>query len=129
MPEHHGRNQQFFLCKNGVFNINRRSGNARPIQFQTGELLIRLISLEQELLLLGSQRVYRYDEGEETFHPLPQNLKTKLMTESELIIPVSQNEYWILNDHGMGRSRIVHTTSLEDPGAVQASFPACLHLC
>ena len=122
------RNQQFFLCKNGVFTINRRAGNAQPILFQTGELLIRMIKLENELLLVGSQKVYRYDEAEETFHPLAQSGKTKLMTESELIIPVSQDEYWILKDHGTDRSRVVHATNLDEPGAEQASIPVLQNL-
>jgi len=117
------RNQQFFLCKNGVFNINRRAGNAQPILFQTGELLIRMFNLENELLLVGSQQVYRYDEAENTFHPIPQNRLTKLMIESELIIPGLQNEYWILKDHGTDGSRVVHTLDLDETGTQRAFFP------
>jgi class 3 adenylate cyclase len=122
------RNQLFFLCKNGVFSINHRAMNAQPIQFQTGELLFRMIELDRELLLIGSHQVYRYDEAEETFHPMPQNRKTKLLSESRLIIPAAKDEYWILKDHGNDRSRVVHTTNLEEPDADQATYPVLQNL-
>jgi class 3 adenylate cyclase len=117
------RNQQFFLCKNGVFKINRRAGNAQPILFQTGELLFRMFKLENELLLVGSQQVYRYDEAENSFHPLTQYRLTELMTGSELIIPGSQKEYWVLKDHGTDGSRFVHANNLDESETEQVSFP------
>jgi adenylate cyclase len=117
------RNQVFFLCKNGVFRINRRAARAQPIQFQSGEVLFRMVMLERELLLVGSQQVYRYDEAEEIFHPLPASQKTKFLSESGLIIPVSQDDYWILKDQGSDRSKVVHTTSLDEPDAEHASLP------
>ena len=122
------RNRQLFLCKNGVFQLTRRAGSAQPLQFQTGELLVRLINLENELLLVGSKQVYRYDEAEETFHPLPQNGLGSLLIESELIIPLGQDKYWLLKYHGVDRSRVVYTRRLKGPEDEQFSFPVLQNL-
>jgi len=122
------RNRQFFLCKNRVFHITRRAGSAQPIQFQTGEILIRLINLGNDLLLVGNRQIYRYDEAEETFHPLAQNGLSSLMIESELIIPAGQDEFWLLNDHGPDQSRIVHASKLDEPEEAQTAFPILQNL-
>jgi len=121
-------NQQFFLCKNGVFKVMRRGRSAQPVQFQSGEILNRMIVLDNELLVVGSQRIYRYDEGEETFHPMPNMQKTKWIKEAEVILPVSPDDYWILKDHEMDRIRLVHTRGLNVADMDQVSFPVLQNL-
>jgi class 3 adenylate cyclase len=121
-------NQQFFLCKNGVFKVNRRGRSAQPVQFQSGEILNRMMVLDNELLVIGSQQIYRYDEGEETFHPLPNVQKTKWIKEAEVILPVSRDDCWILKNHDMDHSRLVHTTGLDAADQDQACFPVLQNL-
>jgi adenylate cyclase len=120
--------QLFFLCKNGVFTIGTRGRNPFAIHFETGEILRRIIVLDQELFLIGSQKVYRYDEAEETFQPLPHGRRSRWMSESESILQVSPEEYWILKDHGADGSRIVQILSLDDEGHQQACFPILQNL-
>ena len=122
------RNEQYFLCKNGVFKLNRRTGNTQAIHFQSGELLNRLISLEDELLLVGNEQVYRYDEAEMVFHPLPQSPFMSMLTRSEQMIPVTQEEYWILKKPEMKGSRVIHISHREEPEADQATFPVLQNL-
>jgi len=117
------RNEQFFLCKNGVFKLNRRTGNTQAIHFQTRELLNRLINLEDELLLVGNEQVYRYDEAEVVFHPLPHSPLMSMLTGSEQTISVNQEEYWILKKPEKKGPRVIHISHLEEPEADQATFP------
>jgi adenylate cyclase len=121
-------NEIFFLCNNGVYILNSKADRITPVSFHSEELLYRLLQFEQDLLLVSSNKVYRYDWNEDTFHPLPVNHKTELLARSEKILPGSNNYYWILQNSGDIQSRILYTNNLDDPNATYAAFPVLKNL-
>jgi len=60
----------FFLCKNRVYRLSRNMESAIPLMFHPDVLLEKFTSTERELLLIGINKVYRYEEDENTFLPM-----------------------------------------------------------
>jgi adenylate cyclase len=121
-------NHVFFLCNNDVFMINNRADRIDPVSFHTEELLYKLMTVEHDLLLVGSQQVYRYDENAETFQPLPANHRSKLLSESDMIIPGSNGYFWILQNHSDYVSRVLVSHNLDEPGETYAAIPVLQNL-
>lgn len=64
------KNELFFLCDDDVYRINKRIESASAIQHHTDEILLKLVQVNQELLLMGSEQVFRFDDNEESFQVL-----------------------------------------------------------
>jgi len=117
------QNSAYFLCNNRVFEINNKGEKITPLSFHADELLYKLLQVENDLLLVSSKRVYRYDTSEETFQPLPANHRSKLLTESDLILPATGGNFWILQNNGNYFSRVLYTGELNEPAVNFATFP------
>ena len=117
------RNNSYFLCNNSVFRINGNAERIIPVSFYAKELLYKLIEVGEDLILLGSEQVYRYDRNEETFQPLPTNHRSNLLSESEMILPASGGNYWILQNSDDYLSRVLYTDDLNKPEMGFTSFP------
>ena len=122
------KNNIFFLSNNRVFRSNNKADRINPIPFHSDELLYKLIQLEQDLLLVSNQQVYRYDVNEEIFQPLPANHRSSLLSESDMILPAYGGKYWILQNSGHYLSRILYTNTLDEPAATFSAFPVMPYL-
>ena len=122
------KNITYFLCNNSVFRINSRADRIIPVSFHADELLYKLMQVEEDLLLVSSQQVYRYDRNEETFQPLPANHRSKLFAESDMILPATDGNFWILQNSGDYLSRVLYTDDLEKPANTFATFPVMQNL-
>jgi len=116
-------NNTFFLCNNGVFRINSRAEKIIPVPFHSDEHLVKLLQVKQRLYLIGSQQVYRFDQNEGIFHPLPEGHRTELFSKSDLILPAGNDIFWILQKGKDGRSRVLHINELDESIATNAGFP------
>ena len=121
-------NSTFFLCDKGVFSINKRADKIRSVPFHSDELLYKLLKVEQDLLLLSSERVYRYDKNEEIFQPLTEGHRSKLLSRSDMILPAGRGNFWILQNSGAYLSRILYTSKLDEPKATHTAFPVLPYL-
>lgn len=121
-------NETFFLCNNGVYILNSRADRVSPVSFYSEDLLYRLLQVDQDLLLVSSSKVYRYDRNEDTFQPMPVNHRTELLARSEKIIPGSDGYSWILQNGGNFPSRVMYTDNLDEPTASYAAFPVLQNL-
>jgi len=121
-------NSTFFLCNDGVFSINKRADRIKSVPFHSDELLYKLLKVEQDLLLLSSQRVYRYDKNEEIFQPLTEGHRSKLLSKSDMILPATKGNFWILQNSGDYLSRVLYTSNLDEPAATYAAFPVLPYL-
>ena len=121
-------NNTFFLCNKGVFRINNRADKINSIPLHSDELLYKLLKVEQDLLLVGSQQIYRYDRNEEIFHPLPEDHRSELLSNSDMILPASNGNFWILQNSGDFLSRVLYTSNLDEPTATYAAFPVLPYL-
>lgn len=121
-------NHTYFLCDNVIFRINSRGNRIDPVLFHSEDLYYKLLQVEKDLLLVSNQRVFRFDENEETFQPLPSNLRSKLLSESDMILPGSENSFWILQNRGDYLSRVLYTSTLEEPTEAHAAFPVLQNL-
>jgi class 3 adenylate cyclase len=121
-------NNTFFLCNKGVFRINNRADKINSIPLHSDELLYKLLKVEQDLLLIGSQQIYRYDRNEEIFHPLPEDHRSELLSNSDMILPASNGNFWILQNSGDFLSRVLYTSNLDEPTATYAAFPVLPYL-
>ncbi len=121
-------NSTFFLCDEGVFSINKRADKITSVPFHSDELLYKLLKVEQDLLLVGSQQVYRYDKNEEIFQPLPEDHRSKLLSKSDMILPAGRDHFWILQNSGDHLSRILYTSKLDEAASSYAAFPVLPYL-
>ncbi|MEA3461520.1 MAG: adenylate/guanylate cyclase domain-containing protein [Bacteroidota bacterium] len=122
------KNKLFFLCNNGVFRSNNKADRINPIPFHSEELLYKLIQVEKDLLLVSDQQVYRYDINEEIFQPLPTSHRSRLLSESDMIVPAKNGRYWILQNSGNYLSRVLYTSSLDEPATTYTAFPVLPYL-
>ena len=122
------RNHTFFLCNNRVFRINQRADNIKPVPFHSDELLYKLLLIDKQLLLFSSQQVYRYEENEETFQALPINQRTNLLSGSDIILPLSDGSFWILQNNGDFLSRVLHTSDLNESTTTYFGIPVLQNL-
>jgi len=116
-------NITYFLCKNSVFRINSNAERIIPVSFHTDELLYKLLKVGEDLLLVGSQQVYRYDKIEETFQPMPSDHRSELFAESDMILPATGGNFWILQNNGDYLSRVLYTDDLNKPETGFNAFP------
>ncbi len=121
-------NMTFFLCKEGVFRINNRADKISPVPFHSDEELYKLLQVEHELLLVGSQQVYRYDRNEEIFQPLPENHRSKLIANSDLVLSAGNGNFWVLQNGGDYLSRVLYASKLDEPRASYSAFPVLPYL-
>jgi len=91
----HG-DQVYFLSNNGVYSLSQQMDRVIPIQFRTDDLLIKLESVDQELILHGIEQDYRLSMNENTFMPL---------TESHMKPVIDPISYPVLSTLG----EIIHT--------------------
>lgn len=122
------RNTIFLLCNNSVFYSNDRARRINQVPFHSNDLLYKLIVVEEDLLLVGSRQVYRYDREEEIFQPLAANHKSRLISESDLILPASDGKFWILQNSGDYLSRVLYTANLDEASATISAFPVLQNL-
>jgi adenylate cyclase len=116
-------NNTFFLCNDKVFRINNKSNNINRVPFHSDELPYKLLQVEKDLLLVSSQQVYRYEGNKEIFQPLPENHRSQLLSRSDIILPASSGNFWILQKNGDYRSRVLYTNNLDEPTTTFAAFP------
>ncbi len=121
-------NHTFFLCNNRVFRINQRADNINPVPFHSDELLYRLLLIDEKLLLVSSQQVYRYEENEETFQPLLINHRSELLSGSNIILPVSDGTFWILQNNEDFLSRVLHMSDLNESTSAYFGIPVLQNL-
>jgi len=121
-------NNTFFLCTKGVFRINNRADRITSVPFHSDELLYKLLKVEQDLLLVGSRQVYRYDKNEEIFQPLPEGHMSELLSRSDMILPATMGNFWILQNSSDYISRLLYTSNLDESTATYAAFPVLPYL-
>ena len=122
------QNNIFFLCNNRVFRTNSKAERISAIPFHSDELLYKLIQVEQDLILLSNQQVYRFETNEEIFQPLPANHRSRLLLESDMILPANGGKYWILQNSDNYLSRVLYTNTLDEPAATFTAFPVLPYL-
>jgi class 3 adenylate cyclase len=120
--------QVFFLCGNGIYRLTRNRDGCTSIPFHMDELLYRLIPLENELYLVGNNRVYLYERNEDTFLPLPKDQKAEILYSSDDLVAGENGEFWIIHHDGKYRSRVIHTDDLENLEEDQISYPVLQNL-
>ncbi|MDF1573656.1 MAG: adenylate/guanylate cyclase domain-containing protein [Bacteroidales bacterium] len=113
----------FFICNNSVFRINARADRIVPVSFHSEDLLYKLVQVEEALFLVSSQQVYSYDSNEETFQPLPANHRSRLLAESDMILPATGGNFWILQNNADYLSPVLYTGDLDAPVSSFAAFP------
>jgi adenylate cyclase len=118
----------FFLCNNSVFRIRPGADKIKPVPFHSNEMLYKLMLMDKQLLLVSNKQVYRYEENEETFQPLPINHKSRLLSESDIILPVSDGSFWVLQNNRDYLSRVLHTRDLNESIASYFSIPVLQNL-
>ena len=121
-------NSTFLLCTEGVFRINKRANRITSVPFHSDEMLYKLLKVEQDLLLVGSQQVYRYDKNEEIFQPLPEGHRSELLSNSDMILPANMGNFWILQNNSDYLSRLLYSSNLDEPAATYAAFPVLPYL-
>lgn len=121
-------NNTFFLCNNAVFRINSRANKINPVSFRSDELLYRLLKVEQNLYLIGSQQVYQYDKNEEIFHPLALNHRAELYLKSDRILSAGKGNFWILQKGDDYPSRVLYINSSEEAVATNTAYPVLQHI-
>jgi class 3 adenylate cyclase len=119
--QHQG--QLFFICDNGVYRYRSDQNVVLPTSFHTEELLYRLIPMTDELLLVGSEKVYRYDKNENTFLPLPSGPKNRFVAYSDALIPEPSGSAWVVEHEGKYRSKVSHVSHLELSPEKHVTFP------
>jgi len=122
------RNNIFFLCNNGVFRSNKKGDRINPIPFHSEGLLYKLIQVEQDLILVSNQQVYRYDVSEEIFQPLPSNQRSSLLSESDMILPANDGKFWILQNGDRYLSRVLYANTLDEAASTFTAYPVLSHL-
>jgi len=120
-------NQIFFLCGNGVFRLTQKLEGAVSIPFHMEELLFRLVLLDEQLFLVGNDHVFQYEKNEDTFLPIPWDKKAEILSGSAVIRSGESGEYWIVKDDGKYRSRVMHTSHLDELSD-NLSFPVLQNL-
>jgi len=121
-------NETFFLCNNGVYILNNSADRITPVSFYSEDLLYRLLQVDQDLLLVSSTKVYRYNRDEDTFQPLQSNHRTELLARSDKILQGSNGYFWILQNGGDYQSRVLYTDNLDEPTSSYAAFPVLQNL-
>jgi class 3 adenylate cyclase len=115
--------QLFFICDNGVYRYRSDQNTVLPTSFHTEELLYRLVPMRDELLLVGSEKVYQYDINENTFLPLPPGPKNRFITYSDVLIPEPSGSAWVVQHEGKYRSKVSHIVHLEGSPEEHVTFP------
>jgi len=95
--------QAYFLSQNSIFRFSRNTNKVAPILFHSDKLLYKLSSLEDRLFLLAGNQVYQYEKNEETFLPLNGEHKTRMLLESQKVVPENEGNYWILQQNHVSR--------------------------
>jgi adenylate cyclase len=121
-------NETYFLCNNSIFKINSRGDRITPVSFNSEDQLYRIIRVEQDLLLLSNRQVFQYDRNEHSFQPLPANHHSELINESDMILPGSDEHFWILQNSGDYLSKVLYTNNLDESSATYSAFPVLQNL-
>jgi len=120
--------QVFFLCDNGIFRLSRDSHEVRELPFYRKELLLRLLPMEDDLYLISDRQVYLYDPGEETFLPLEEDHKARLLSDYDLMIPDGAQGYWMVRHHGKYSSGVSHTKASDGFEEDDTHYPVLQNL-
>jgi len=116
-------NITYFLCNNSVFRINSKAERIIPVSFHADELLYKLMQVDEDLILVSSQQVYRYEINEEIFQPLPATHRSKLLSESDMILPATGGNFWILQNNDNYLSRVLYSDDLNKREISFTTFP------
>ena len=118
----------FFICNNSVYSSNIKADQFKPVPFHSEDQLYKLLTLNGDLFLLSNSQVYRFDENEEIFQPLPSGPENSVLSGSKSILPVSNQGYWILQNTNDPTSRVHYSNSLNEPVAAFQEFPVLQNL-
>jgi adenylate cyclase len=118
----------FFLCKNEAFRLSNDLEKLIQITFHREESLFRLIPMDGELYLMTDVQVYQFEESEETFLPLSNDHKARIMSASDIIIPDETGGYWMVRNQGKYKSQVIQTNENLDPDQDSKTYPILQYL-
>ncbi len=121
-------NQIFFLSQNAMYRLSSDLERAMTISFHMEDQLFRLMNLDGHLYLAGGNRVYRYEVSEETFIPLPTDRMAEVLERSMIVEEGNSGSYWMVEQEGKYRSRVIHAKALKQPDSDHILFPVLQHL-
>ncbi len=120
--------QIFFLCQNGIYRLTDDLDRAITIPSYLEDRLFRLLALNGHLYLVGNAQVFRYEAAEDTFIPLPSGRITEVLARCTGIEMDPSGTYWLVEQDGKIRSRVIQTASLEAPDSDHVLFPVLQHV-
>jgi hypothetical protein len=85
--------------------------------------LLRLVSLKSELFLITDIQDYRFEQGEETFLPVPGAQNSKILSVSDIIVSDEAGGYWMVRHQGKYESQVIHTSDSSLFKADENSYP------
>ena len=113
----------FLICKNKVKRLSTKRDACKSLSFQREEVLLKLLVIDGQMYLLTDQRAYRYEKSEETFLPVEEDHKAKILTESDLIISDKNGGLWVVSQKGKHKAEVIHQGRFGTKEAVSQSYP------
>ncbi len=113
----------FLICNNQVKRLSTKRDACNSLSFQREEILLKLSVIDGQMYLLTDQRAYRYEKSEETFLPVEEDQKAKILTESELIISDKNGGLWMLSQKGKYKTDVIYQEHAGTKETVSHSYP------
>lgn len=122
------QSEVFLICKNEVFRLNDQTEEARHLHFKRDETLQSLFALEGQLFLQSDKGIYRYEQGEETFLPLEDGERARLLQNSRIFLADDKDGHWMLQDQGKFNSLLVRFKSADKITFESRTYPVLKNL-
>lgn len=120
-------NHLFFLCGGKVFSINENMDEPVPVPCPEEDQFFRLADLDGTLYLVGRNLVYRFEDSHEIFQPLTSSGIKKVLTRSAIIVPVSDDKFWVVQKGDFYDSGIILKTVRDGTSSTQTMIPVLQH--
>jgi len=113
----------FFLCENEVYRLDKGSWNVEQLSVRTGEMVLRLVPIEDELYLVGRNQVYLFDRTDDTFLPAERVDKAGYVARSQDLAKGEDGSVWLVENHGKTRSRVTSFRDWKDEMMERVQYP------
>lgn len=120
------KNKIFFLSNNEVHRLSEGKGIRLP--FHREDLLQKLVNVDEQLYLITSVQVYRYEENEESFLPVEKDHHARLLSASDIIIPDENGGHWTVRHQGEYNSRVLHQLPWSEAETENLAYPVLQNL-
>ncbi|MGW8315905.1 MAG: adenylate/guanylate cyclase domain-containing protein [Bacteroidales bacterium] len=119
----HHRGQLYFLCENEVYRLDEGSYEVEHLSFHSGEMILRLIPLEEELFLVSNDQTYLFDTTANTFIPAASGRKTDVIAHADDMVADRNGSVWQVRHQGKYRSEVSLFTDWHEENPEETPFP------